>query len=356
MHPDGQTRFSFLTFLLVLTAAPATSLAGDYRIPVYPRPVGSEPALSETPSMKIGPRAANWLPRYLDVLRANRPPRFRLGTVALFAGGTDGRYLGVIWRGESIQTPRLEFHRFVSSTDGPVRMKYLRAFADREVDLVPPSGLEIFKGESPVAVVRFGSGGSGLDRYGLRLVQMQRNTVDITPDWAGRVVDVVDLDDDGLLEVVAIDPRWAGYFDGRGSAGPHLPVILARVDRAFVPACRTHAAVFRDWIKSQLLFSNDLGNPSVFRAEALASASLAAAQIGAFGEARRTFAQLEALYVGESPQLTFPPAHQVLHDYSTALDQAEQRPDRHCPASAVPDGGGHFGTNRRNAYFGFHKD
>ncbi len=356
MRPCGPMMPCVFAVAVLLAIASTEGMAAEYKIPVYPQETESERELRETPGMKLGPRSAEWLPRFLEMLKANRPPRFRLVKVALFDGVTGGPYLAVIWRGETLQTPRIEFHRLVAAGEGGARIKYLRALADRDVDLVRPSGSEIFAGEPPVAIVHLGSGGSGLEGYRLRLIQMKRNTVDITPDWAGRVVEVADLDGDGEFETIAIDPQWAGYFDGRGAAGPHLPVVLARVNGAFVPACRTHAGIYRDRIGADLAYGRHPENPSPFRAEAIADALLAAAQIGAFAEARKMLAELGAFFAGDQPLLSLPEARLVLNDYAKAIDQAEQVSDSQCPASAISGGGGHFGTGRRNQYFRFSKD
>ena len=143
-------------------------------------------------------------------------------------GSRNVRYLSVKWGGRKLLTPVVEIHKLVASADGSHRLYFMRQFSDVIARLYPPTGQSLFRAEPTIAVVYLGSGGSGSRGYGLRLIQMARNTVDITPDWAGRVVDVVDLDGDGQFEVVAIDGRWAGFFDTRGSAGPHLPIVLER--------------------------------------------------------------------------------------------------------------------------------
>ena len=245
--------------LVALTAGAAQSknIASGYVFPVFPGKTGPEGKLNETPYMRLGPQAAPWLPHFISILKANRPPRFKLGTVALLFGELDRLYLAIIWRGATVQTPLLEFHSIKRVDNNRRRLNYLRSFQDWSISLAPPTGLRIFAGEAPIAVVDLSSGGSAAAGNRLRLIQMKRNTVDITPDWAGRVVDVVDLNGDGQYEIVTMDGRWAGYFDGRGAAGPHLPIVLSRSKENFVPACREYATAYRGWIERYVRYGGE---------------------------------------------------------------------------------------------------
>ncbi len=342
----------------LVTALPAGSADGgakDYRFPVDPYKSGPEATLRETPNMKLGVGAAPSLPRIIEMLKANRPPRFRLQTVALFGGSRNVQYLAVEWGGQTEQTPVVEFHKLVTSAEGVKRLYFMRDFRDRFAVIQPPTGVTVFRDEPAIAVVFLGSGGSGLWGYKLRLIQMARNTVDITPDWAGRIVDVVDLDGDGQFEVVAIDGRWAGFFDGRGSAGPHLPIVLERKNRLFVPACNGYAEIYRREVDLYERYAAERSAPDPWKAEFLASALLSAAQIGAFSEADRLLSALKAVYDDQTWEPTAAKAPIVIAEFSRVLADAKRYRASACAASATDSRGGHYGFIRRAEHFRFDK-
>ena len=184
---------------------------------------------------------------------------------------------------------------------------------------------------------------------------MARNTVDITPDWAGRIVDVVDLNGNGQFEVVAIDGRWAGFFDSRGSAGPHLPIVLERKNRRFVPACAGYAEIYRKEVDRYERYAAEQGTPEPWIAEFLASALLAAAQVGKFSEADRLFSELKALYADTSWEPYAPKAPTVVSEFSRVLEEAKRHRKSACAASATGSRGGHHGSRRRAEHFRFDK-
>jgi len=324
---------------------------------------GPAATLRETPNMKLGSKAAPWFPRTIETLKANRPPRFKLETVALLKGSQDIQYLAVKWGGLDLGSPIVEFHKLVPQAGGSHRLYFMRALGDDIVHIRPPTGQTVFRGEPTIAVVDLGSGGSGVSGYRLRLIQLARNTVDITPDWAGRVVDVVDLNGDGQFEVVAIDDRWAGFFDGRGSAGPHLPIVLERKNRQFKPACAAYGAIYRKEIG--LLNRKEIGllkgyaeertAPDPRKAEFLAGAMLAAAQIRWFVEADRLMSALKVLYADTSwgPHDTKAPT--VISEFARVLTDARRYQASPCAAMATGSRGGHHGFQRRAEQFRFKK-
>jgi len=285
-----------------------------------------------------------WFRPLLPTLKAARPG-WELKEAFLFKGAAHARYLVTEWRNSD---SRIDFHKVMWRGDGRARLRFLRLYEGWRVELVPPSGRPLAPGEPPVAVLYFASGGSGAWGYRERIVLMARNTVDITPPWAGRLVGVADLDDDRHFEVVAIDGRWAGYFHGRGSAGPHLPVILTRREHRFAPACRTFPAVYRRRVQEvrSYVHPEDEEAHDVPWAEAMAGELLADAQIGAFAEARavlRTFEEGAATSEYLRPE-TWKTA---IADFGAVLDQAERVPNVACPVSATESTGGHAGWEAR---------
>jgi hypothetical protein len=62
---------------------------------------------------------------------------------------------------------------------------------------------------------------------------------DETPDWAGRIERINDLDGDGRLEIIASDDRWAHEFLDCGACGPAVTVVLKYETGSYRYACRT---------------------------------------------------------------------------------------------------------------------
>jgi hypothetical protein len=185
------------------------------------------------------------------------------------------------------------------------------------------------------------------------MIQMKRNTVDITPDWAGRVVDVADIDGDGRYEVVAMDDRWTGFFETSGSAGPFLPVVLDRVDGRFVPSCRKHAASYHRWNDLSIQNLADPSSMAPYRAEDYASALLAYAQIGALADARRAFTEMMNIVEDREHMPGWVDPRKTRQAFSAVLNGAEKYADAPCPVSAANVTGGHFGAEAVIEHFRF---
>ena len=143
--------------LVALTAGAAQSknIASGYVFPVFPGKTGPEGKLNETPYMRLGPQAAPWLPHFISILKANRPPRFKLGTVALLFGELDRLYLAIIWRGATVQTPLLEFHSIKRVDNNRRRLNYLRSFQDWSISLAPPDRVADIRGRGADSRCRF---------------------------------------------------------------------------------------------------------------------------------------------------------------------------------------------------------
>ncbi len=303
--------------------------------------------LRETPYMKLGRHAAPWVPRFVEVLQANRPPRWYADEFAVFKGAGGQEYFAVLWRGKErlIRTPQLEFHKLIRDPDGRLKLKYLRQFSQNfgSVGLVPPSGERISPDEPPVAVVSIWEGGLSPSNFRTRLIQLKRNTVDITPPF--NVDKVVDIDGDGIYEVVAWDNRWLGSFDQRSAAGPHLPIILKRENKKFHLAC----SLYPDYYKKRAVALQDHGWITEFlppgpeherearrywlQSEDLVGALLSFAQIGSFDEARRIYRKFEALYA-ENKSKHGPQTDSALKYFGELLARAETLRHSACPVTA----------------------
>jgi len=192
-------------------------------------------SLVETPHMKLGADAAPWLLPFVAVLMRNRPWEYWAETIALFSGGAGTQYLVVEWDAPRASGPGIiEFHKLLLGTDGRRRLKWLRSIDYPYADISALSARTLFKGEAPVVVANLMDSGSAPYINEVRLIQLKRNSVDITPDWAGRVVNVVDLDGDGQFEVVTDNDHLIVMYNTLVN-GPFLPVILKRTDGHFVP-------------------------------------------------------------------------------------------------------------------------
>jgi hypothetical protein len=304
--------------MLALAIQLSSAAAADYQFPIEPKDTLAP--LPGAPAMKVGPDAAPWIPDFIRLLRSRRPPSLHPISIALFHGDANTRYLAVSWGRARNAPSRIEFHKVVEGPDGRRQMHFMRALRDWSVSLEQPSGRILFPGEPTVAVVSKYGGANNVDGEELRLIQMELNTVDITPDWAGRVVDVADLDGDGKYEVVAMDSAWSHYFVGGAAAGPHLPVVLDRVNGRFIPACQKYAAIYRRWIDGYLDYANKGSEPAAYRAEALAGAYLATVQIAALDQARELYVRLvDVVRSDPSAMPTGVDVYQIGHDYHPLL-------------------------------------
>jgi len=321
-----------------------------------------ERPLGDAPYLKVGREAEPWLPRLVDALDRNRPQRYALGQVALLGPADGDRYLVVKWDEPDGFSPwwPMEFHKVIRGPDGRRRLKWLRGYAHERARLLAPTGHALAPGEPPVAVMFLASGGSwangaGIDGYRLRLFQMTRNTVDISPDWAGRLIDVVDLDGDGRYEAVVDDPSWTLQVhpqDPQFDVGPLL--VLARRDGRFVHACRDFAGAYDALIRGALASAEDRYRRGQLVAAALNAAFFAYLQTGAFDEARDLLGRFETAmqYVLMNFRWTnaldrFPTPEQVREDHEAVLAAALRHADAPCPASAAGVHGGPNGILHR---------
>ena len=217
----------------------ASTIITDYVFPVY---AGDGGTITGPASPDLNAFSPEALPDYarsaLNILKENRPPRYVAEQAVLVKGMNDVEYLIVKWNGCDRNCPSIELHRLRNISNGGVNIKFLRQISGEILNIIKPTGQTVFANEPAVAVIFHGSGGSGSEQYYIHVIQMKKNSVDIIPDWVGRPVDLVDLDQDGSYELVTIDPRWRAFYDIRGAAGPHIPVIFRRKDSQFIPACR----------------------------------------------------------------------------------------------------------------------
>jgi hypothetical protein len=275
-----------------------------------------------------------------------------LNRIALFQGASEQQYLAVIWNHASVEY-QLEFHEIIPRASGRPQIRYLRNFVNGSVDLHPASGKAVFPNEPTIAVVYETTGGTGIENYRLHLIQMKRNTVDITPEWAGRIVDVVDIDGDGRYEVVGMDDWWRGDFGGTGWSGPFLPIVVDRADGEFRPVCRKFTAVYRKWIDNSMQYSMRESATASTRATDYADAVLAYAQIGAFADAHRALAEMTKVMEDRKHFPDWFDPQKKRQIFAAVLANAEKHPDAQCPASTGDAPNGPFGPKSRLGHIRF---
>lgn len=291
--------------------------------------------LRETDRMKLGENAAPWLPPIIAALKANRPPMHALNEVVLFPAERDGAYLITAWRGGYMRESYVQFFR-IETADGRRTARFLREIVDSSTYIKSSTGLRFTPSGSAVVVVSRGSGGMLLSGYSLSLILLARNTIDITPDWAGRLDGFNDIDGDGTQELIAYDDRWSGYFNGRSVAGPFLPIVL-RVRRGrFAADCAGYEAVYRRLAGQYAAHAADEDAHPVLRSEAYGGQILALAQIGDIAGARDALARLESFYrvAGDKVLESLKP-ETVRADFSAAIAAAEKNAGVSCALSAA---------------------
>jgi hypothetical protein len=176
---------------------------------------------------------------------------------------------------------------------------------------------------------------------------MKRNTVDMTPEWAGRIVDVVDIDGDGRYEVVGMDDWWRNSLGGTGLSGPFLAVVVSRVDGEFRPACRKFTAIYRKWIDDDMQNLTQQFADASSRAEDYASAMLAYAQIGAFADAHRALVAMTKITEDRKNFPDWFDPQKIRQIFAQVLANAEKHPDAPCPVSTGDAPNGPFGDKAR---------
>lgn len=300
-----------------------------------PYEVTEQPDISEStsnlPRAYFGDNLPDVAKKALAVLKKKRPPRYVAEQAALVKGADNGDYL-IVKCGGFDGYPQVEFHRLWAYPDGKIKLKLLRKITGPILSIAEPTGREVFPGEPPVAVVVYGGGGSSLSNYYIHAIQLRNNTVDIVPERLGRPVDLIDLDGDKSFELVTIDERWRALYDGRGAAGPHIPVFFRRKEGKFVPACRDFSSLYRKEIEGLYGFLDKNDGP--WNWETIASIILMYAQIGEFEKAQALYEKMLRdidLYVNTEKDLYYTDYRERSEKrIGTAIESARTRPMAQC--------------------------
>lgn len=290
--------------------------------------------LRETEHMKLGENAAPWLPPIIAAMRANRPPMHELRQVALFPAERDGGYLVTTWLGGYMREMYVQFHRIEIAPDGRRVARFVREIIDHFTFVDAPTGFRLKPDGAPVVVVGWGSGGMMSAEHGMQFIMLARNTIDITPQWAGRLSGFADVDKDGVEELISYDDRWNYQFHGRSVAGPHLPLVIAIKNGRFVKACAAKASIYRRLAAQYEAHATNDEMPAVLRSEAYGAQVLALAQIGDIAAARAALARFDDFYRAKGAAIvdTETP-DEVQADYKKAIDEAEAADGTACAVS-----------------------
>ena len=281
--------------------------------------------------VRFGLDAAPWIAEAVAARAAARGDAPTARQIALLRGAGERSYLAITWVGEA--GPSVEVLAVPPLSEQPddiPLLRPLREIMDSYVALVEPSGTRPFPGEPPVLAV---SHAAGVTRASTRIILLTGDTIDITPDWAGRTIGLRDLDGDGAAEIVALDESWHGFPLYCTPCGPRVVVVLRRAYGASHLACAEFPDVYRS-LADQPTYAEDWFGLLARRSEI----ALNAAQAGTLNQARAAAASLvdvarmqDSSYIDGSGNL-FDQALRIAADVERA---AAEGPESACPLSAI---------------------
>jgi hypothetical protein len=209
----------------------------------YPAPIA--PDAAEAPFARFGIDAAPWVAEAVATLAAARDDNPVAEQVALLSGAGGRQYLAVTWDGDN--GPLVEIlaappAALLTADDVPP-LRSVREVADDWAYLAEPTGSQPFPGEPPVVAIWHA--GEAMGAIGsMRIVLLAGDTIDVSPDWAGRTLGLRDLESDGSAEIIALDESWHGFPDYCSACGPEVVVILRRWDGRSRFACTEFPSVY----------------------------------------------------------------------------------------------------------------
>lgn len=230
------------------------------------------------------------------------------------------------------------------------------------INIVEPSGEDVFPDHVPALFVDGSSLSSGFYNYAQHIIRLGDTVQEVTPPlrtaWAEY--------DHGKLLAMSSDDSWGNFFLSCGQCGPLVPVISEWRDGAFHPACKDHQVLIRKRLASfRRDLRHDQGNGPYYDADNLLNQTLLLLQLGRTDEARKTYQALQRLArtklsrpsqaAGSASEVdgesTDPDWSKVLDQAITplfaAMDEYEKYP---CPLSAAAsalEAGGHPGAEIR---------
>ena len=225
---------------LLLVFYPTPSLAGQ------DKPTFGVPPLAYSPANEPA-----WLDRILRLLAKRK--NLRLEQHMLFRRNGRPTFLALVWTSKtsfgSAYGSVFDLHKVRVVSDNDVRLKFVRTYRDELVSIERLSGHDLAGDGVPFLFINHGSGGSGYFGYGMRVYKLTRNSVDVTPDWAGRTEKVVPLPGDEKVALVVSDDRWANFFSGCGQCGPFFDVVMVWTRKGFAPDCQDHPKHYEETMR-----------------------------------------------------------------------------------------------------------
>ena len=340
-----------VAIVIAMTPGPASS-AEEIKQPLPPPPLAYTKA--DQPS---------WLPRVLN--RLVKKKRWILEDHRLFRQAGKPTFLALIWK-----TRRLSGHghmelykvRFISQRN--VRLNFVRGYMDQHLSIEEPSGHDFGGDGVPFLFLSYGSGGSWYRGYGIRVYRLVRNSVDVTPDWAGRADKFISLGPDKGYALIVSDDRWGGYFFGCGQCGPRFDMVMRWTAKGFRPECKDHPDHYEQNIESYKRWSKSSSStwPTPMRHSLWLGVAIAfnKLQMGHFNEGKALYQETlqkarerGAMGWGESEKEFNHWLNAVEKDFGPAVSAAIARPDLSCPLMAYRGEGAHPGTVERIEHFRF---
>ncbi len=185
----------------------------------------------------------SWLPRVLN--RLVKKKRWILKDHRLFRQAGKPTFLALIWNTRRHSgVAHLELYKVRVISQRNVRLNFVRGYMQTSLSIEEPSGYDIGGDGVPFLALRYASLGSWYRGYGVRVYRLVRNSVDVTPDWAGLAKRMLVLDDGKSLALIVHDTRWSGYFNVCAACGPFFEIVMTWTAKGFRPACRSHPGYY----------------------------------------------------------------------------------------------------------------
>jgi hypothetical protein len=260
---------------------------------IHPEKAGSRPfayGAEDRPS---------WLPRIVARLKSTARRDVELKQYMLFRHNGAPTFLALTWDTHGYEYPELfELYRVRVISERNVRLNFVPVIKDLRysdhMDIVEPSGRDIFGDGVARLFVEYACGGLDYTCHGMRILRLGHVPVDETPDWAGRVGRIIDLDGDGRAEVIASDDRWAHEFLDCSACGPDVAVVLKAEISSYRHACRTFASNYAWTVRYAEQNGSQHEKDVPYLLQHASQAALEAAQSGDFATSTRILDETRA--------------------------------------------------------------
>ena len=338
--------------LVIALASGLASSAEETKQPLPPPPLAYTKA--DQPS---------WLPRVLNLLVKKKG--WILKDHRLFRQGGKPTFLALIWNTRRISGHgHMELYKVRVISQRNVRLNFVRGYTETSLSIEEPSGHDIGGDGVPFLALRYASHGSSYHGYGVRVYRLVRNSVDVTPDWAGLAKRMLALDGGKSLALIVADTRWGGYFIGCGQCGPYFDMVMRWTAKGFRPECKDHPDHYEQNIESYKRWSKSSSSdwPTPMRHFLWLGVAIAfnKLQMGRLNEGKALYqetlqkARERGARGWDQSEKEFNHwLNAVEKDFGPAVSAAIARPDLSCPLMAYRGEGAHPGTVERIEHFRF---